>query len=61
MQLLFDLFYKILSMTDTLYDFIFTQIDLSIVGIGNVSLWAILSGSLIVIAFAIFITKKILT
>lgn len=61
MQLLFDLFYKILSMTDTLYDFIFTKIDLSFVGLGDVSLWAILSGSLIVIAFTIFIAKKILT
>lgn len=61
MQLLFDLFFKILSMTDTLYNFIFTPIDLSLIGLGEVSLWAILSGSLIVIAFAIFITKKLLT
>lgn len=58
MSIFIDLFYKILGMTDALYDFLFTQIDLSAIGISRVvSLWEVLGGSFIVV-FIIFIMIK---
>lgn len=60
MSIFMDLFYKIIGMTDALYDFLFTEIDLTLIGLGNVSLWEILSGSLIIIFLIFIITKKLL-
>lgn len=61
MSIFMDLFYKIIGMTDALYDFLFTKIDLSLLGFAkDVSLWEILSGSLIVIFLIFIITKKLL-
>lgn len=62
MSIFLDLFYKILGMTDQLYEFLFTQIDLSLIGIyREVSLWEVLSGSFIVIFLIFIMTKKLLS
>lgn len=60
MSIFMDLFYKILGMTDALYDFLFTQIDLSAIGITRaVSLWEVLGGSFIVIFISFMMIKKL--
>lgn len=55
-QLTFGLVTKLVSLCDTMYNFLFTSFK---VGSLNIQLWALLSGGLLTTLIIMFIIKKV--
>ncbi len=58
-ELTIGFFKKLVSMCDNVWNFLFTEIDLTLLGLGKVSLWVLIGGAGLIALLIAWLIKKV--